>query len=94
MTKTLRIQETDSDDVDAVDAVIFSAKGYPWTARILADVPVYVLVGHTGETEATDEDFYINEFDPHLLAVGACEDVSILGTDTGTVWVSEVRCSS
>lgn len=92
MNCILRIQMTETDDVTAVADVVFAAKGYPWTARIIADVPIYVKVGIA--PEATDEDIYINEFESPLFSVASDEEVSVLGTDVGKVWLSEVRISS
>jgi len=93
MTCILRIQETDSADVsDAAAVEVVSAKGYAWTARIVADVPIFVLIA--AGVDADDEDLYLNEFEDQLFAVSADQDVSILGTDIGVAWVSEVRRSS
>lgn len=93
MTTIIRIVNTETDAVNSGGATSFEMKGYPWTARIVADVPVYVLVGI--DAVATVEDAYVNEFDDHtMFSIGADEDVSVLGTDVGTVWVSEVRKSS
>jgi len=93
MSCILRIQETDAADVsDAAAVEAVSAKGYAWTARIVSNVPVFVLIA-TG-VDADDEDLYLNEFEDQLFAVSADQDVSVLGTDVGTVWVSEVRKSS
>ena len=90
----LRIQETDAAEVSDASAVTATtAKGRAWTARIVADVPIFVLIGV--DAEATVDDLYINEFEECAhLAVSADQEVSVLGTDSGTVWVSEIRVSA
>ena len=89
----LRIQNTDHEDLDDTTPLAFEARGYSWTARIIADVPFYAIVGAVG-INATADDAYFNEFEENLLSVGAEEDLSILGSDSGEVWVSEVLASS
>lgn len=90
--KFLRLIATDTDDVDNIDPAVFAATGINYTARIIADVPVYVEIGI--DAEATEASCYVNEFTEIYVNVGPDEDVSILGSDTGTVWVTEVRASS
>lgn len=84
----LRLRSTFASDVDAVDPVVVDAKGYPWTARIVADTPVHVEIDI--DAIADTDSAYVNEFEQMLFSVSADEDVSILGTDNGKVWVSEV----
>lgn len=91
MTCILRLGPTETDNVTNAADVVFAAKNYPWTARIIADVPIFVKVGGV---EATVEDIYLNEFESPLFNVAAGEDVFVLGTDTGKVWVTEVYLSS
>lgn len=89
----VRIISSAKMDIDGVDAVTVTAKTYPWCARVLADVPFYVAVGES--PTATDSDMYINEFDDSmLLSVGAGEEISILGSDTGTANICEVKPSA
>jgi len=92
MTCILRLGPTETDDVASAADVVFAAKIYPWTARIIADVPIFVKVGVT--PEATDEDIYLNEFESPLFNIAAGEAISVLGSDTGKVWVTEVYLSS
>jgi hypothetical protein len=88
----LRFVETDAVDVDDASDTVISAKGYGWTARLIADVPFHFAVA--GTAEATDESPYVNEFEPLYISVSAQEELALLGTDIGTVWVSEIKVSS
>lgn len=88
----LRLLGTETDDVDNVDPAVFAAGGHGYSARIIADVPFYVEIGV--DAVATEASCYVNEFDPIYVNVGPDEDVSILGSDTGVVFVTEVLASS
>lgn len=89
----LRLGDTVRADIDATTADVVSAKGRPWHARILADVPFHVKIG-VGVT-ATADDFYVNEFEGDMIfAVGAADVISVLGTDIGKIWITEVWCSA
>lgn len=92
MSLILSLLATQWAAVGTGGAVNFDAVTRSRTLRILSDTPVYVAVGP--EVTATDEDCYLNEFDPTFLNVPAGHRVSILGTDTGDVWVTEVKVSS
>lgn len=92
MSLILSLLGTQWSPVATGAAVNFGAVQHARTLRILSDTPVYVKVGPG--VIATDEDCYLNEFDPTLLNVPAGHDVSILGTDSGDVWVTEVKVSS
>lgn len=89
--KILRLLQTFAEEVDDADAVeVVAARGYPWQCRVLADVPVFVRVGGV----ATQDAFFVNEFQPYVLAVGAGETVSVLGSDAGKVWCTHVKESA
>lgn len=88
----LSILGTQWAEVNNATPATFEAKEHPWTACVRADTPVYVAIGPG--VEATDEDCYVNEFEQNLFNVPAGHDLSILGTDAGDVWVTEVKVSS
>lgn len=88
----LSILHTQWSEVNNTTPVAFDAVPYPRTMRVRADTPVYVAIGLGAE--ATDEDCYVNEFEQNLFNVPAGHAISILGTDAGDVWVTEVKVSS
>lgn len=90
--QVLRLRHTDTDAVDNTDPITVDAKGYPWIARVIADTPVFIKIAP--DAIATEADAYINEFEQMLFSVSADDDVSILGSDDGNVWISEVGIAS
>ncbi len=92
MLPILRFGDTDAVEVDDSSDAVIIAKTYAWTARLIGDVPFFFKVGI--DAEATDECPYVNEFEPIYVAVSANEDLALLGTDLGTVWVSEIKLSA
>ncbi|MBX9844566.1 MAG: hypothetical protein K2Z80_22430 [Xanthobacteraceae bacterium] len=78
----LKIQSSVAETVDDTTPITIPLKAFPWVARILATIPIFVAVGPEGVT-ADDESFYVNEFDDVYLAIGAGEEISILGSDAG-----------
>lgn len=77
---------------DSVTPVSFAAVDRPRTVRVRADTPVYIAIGPGAV--ATDEDCYVNEFEQNLFNIPGGHDLSVLGTDAGDVWVTEVKVSS
>lgn len=89
----LSILSTQWSAVNNTTPVTFAAVDRPRTVRVRADTPVYLAIGI--EAAATDEDCYVNEFETqNLFSVPAGQDLSVLGTDDGDVWVTEVKVSS
>lgn len=89
MTRVLSIIATTALDIDTLGVDEIVAKGYPWIAHIVSDVPVHVVSGISVTADA--EDFVITEFDVVMLAIPADHELSLLGTDVGVAWVSEVK---
>jgi len=90
----LTIISSDSFPVTFDAPTVIAALSRSWTARISADVPIYIKVGEPG-VEATDGACYLNEFEGSIpLAVPKGHEISILGTDIGTVWVAEIKFSA
>ena len=96
MSVVLKVFDTVTADLVAgVAEVVVAAKSYCWTARIVTDAPVYVLIDHEDEApEATDADFPILEYQETFLAVGKGEEISVVSEDVANVWISEVKCSA
>lgn len=89
MARVLHILSTETADIDTVTDLVVAAKGRPWIARIVADVPVHVAYGVAVAADTADA--VITEFETVYLSIPAESDLSVLGTDVGTVWVSEVK---
>lgn len=90
---SLKLGDTVRADIDNSAADVVAAKGRAWHARILADVPFFLKIG-PGVT-ATGNDFYVNEFEGDMIfAVGAADAVSVLGSDIGQIWITEVWFSA
>lgn len=88
-----RILSTTAIDLTMGVADFVASKTYPWTARIVADTQVHVLVG--AAPTATEDDYTVIEFQEALISVGAGEEVSVIAPlENGTVWVSEIKMSS
>lgn len=95
MGHVYKVESTDAEDVSPAASVNIAAKTYSWTARIVADVPVYVFIDKAGNSpDADDGDFPVIEFAETLFAVAKGHEISVRGEEAGTVWVSEVKCSS
>lgn len=88
----IRLISTLADAVDNTDPAVFSSKGYGYTARIIADVPVFVEIDV--DAVADEDSAYVNEFSELFVNVSPDETVSVLGSDEGNVWVSEIKVSS
>ena len=93
MAYILKLGDTVRADIDNAADDVVAAKGRCWHARILADVPFFLKIGPAAE--ATENDFYVNEFEGDMIfAVGSLDAISVLGSDIGQIWITEVWCSA
>lgn len=91
MVGVLRIMETETLAVGATAENIV-ARDMPWTARIFTSSLVYILVDHEDTNPvATAADFPLFDGEEVYLAIGAGEEISILGLGGGDSDVSVSR---
>lgn len=87
----LSIGNTEKLNVDNLLAVSTEPRPTAWAAMLTADVPFFVAVGVNPAATTSSLRAAETSRPPLIVAVGAGERLSFLGTEPGTVWVTSVR---